>query len=144
MNHLKAYFGEKDIGKIKRRDVEQYVAMRKAVGVKPGTLNRALSYLKNMLPKADDGEYLEVNTAWGVSQQREEAAEVEFLREEEIGQLLNLCPAHIKPVSDCGSPYGLTPRRIVELNGEILTSIQGTKGLLWCGSRRITISVIFR
>ncbi len=115
MNHLKAYFGEKDIGKIKRRDVEQYVAMRKAAGVKPGTLNRALSCLKNMLPKADDGEYLEVNTAWGVSQQREEAAEVEFLREEEIGQLLNLCPAHIKPVSDCGSPYGLTPRRIVEL-----------------------------
>lgn len=68
MKHLKAFFGKKDIAVIKRRDVEQYIAQRKAAGIKPGTINREMSCLKNMLRKAVDWEYLDLNPAWGVSQ----------------------------------------------------------------------------
>jgi site-specific recombinase XerD len=91
MKHLKTYFGHKEIALIKRRDVEQYVGQRKAAGAMPGTLNRELSCLKNMLRKGIDWEYLEVNPAWGVKQQREEVPEFEILYEEEAIHLIEVC-----------------------------------------------------
>jgi hypothetical protein len=96
--HLKKFFGRTDISKIKRRDVEQYVAERKAAGAMPGTINRELSCLKNMLRKAIDWEYLETNPAWGVRQQREEVVEFEILSEEEAERLIAACPPSLKPI----------------------------------------------
>ena len=98
MKHLTSHFGQMHIIDIKHRDVEQYVAQRKATAAMPGTINRELSCLKNMLRKAVDWEHIETNPVWGVRQQREEVQEFEFLREEEGGQLIKACPLHLKPI----------------------------------------------
>lgn len=98
MKHIGAFFGTKLISEIKRRDIEGYVAHRKAAGPQPGTLNRELSCLRNMLRKAVDWELIESSPAWGVRKQREEVIEYEFLTEEEAERLVESCPPHLQPI----------------------------------------------
>ena len=127
---VSTYFGQKDIAAIKRRDVEQYVARRKVAEAKPGTINRELSCLKNMLRKAVDWEYLETNPAWGVSQQREDAEEVEFLREEEIEPLLDACPPHTRAVVIVALHTGMRRGELLNLQWRDVDFKNGDKGLI--------------
>ena len=130
MKHLNGFFGSRGIAEIKRRDVEQYVAQRKVSGAQPGTLNRELSCLKNMLRKAVDWEYLEANPAWGVSQQREEVIEFEFVREEEIPLLIDACPAHLKPVVIFALQTGMRRGEILNLQWQDVSFDKGERGLI--------------
>ena len=84
----------------------------------------------NILGKAVDWEYLEANPACGVSQQQEEAAEVVVLREEEIGQLLNLCPAHIKPVVIVALHTCLRRGKLLNLQWRDIEFDTGDKGFV--------------
>ena len=93
-------FGQRNISDITRRDVERYFAERSTdtVGVgksrhpvKPATLNRELSCLKNMLRKAVDWGYLALNPAGDVRQTRETPPEFDYLSEEEIDTVIEGC-----------------------------------------------------
>lgn len=94
--NLKAYFGKKLINEIVRRDVERYVSKRRREGVKPATVNREMALLKHMFRKAIDWEYIEVNPASGMQQQRVEVPEFNILEEGEMDQFIEVATPHLR------------------------------------------------
>ena len=130
LKHLVRFLGKKDIKHMKRRDVESYVAQRKGSAAKPGTINRELSCLKNMLRKAVDWEYIDSNPAWGVRQQREEIQEFEFLRETEIADLIDACPQHLAPIVKIALNTGMRRGEILGLTWDCVGFDKGEKGII--------------
>ena len=91
LKHICPHFGKKYLSGITRADVESYVRKRRATGCAPGTLNRELSCLKNLLRKAVEWALLETNPARDVSKLRERPNKLEFLSEEEVERLIAAC-----------------------------------------------------
>jgi site-specific recombinase XerD len=96
IKRLSLQFGGRLLAELKRRDIEQYLAMRKSEGRTTATCNRELCCLKNMLRKAVDWEYLEANPAGSIKQQRETPPQFEILTEAEIGSMLNCSAGHLR------------------------------------------------
>jgi site-specific recombinase XerD len=147
---LKAFFGSTDIAHLRRRDIEQYVATRKAAKAMPGTMNRELSCLKNMLRKAVDWEYLDSNPAWGVRQQREETPQVQFLTEDEADRLLANCSPTLRAIVAVALHTGMRRGEILNLrwqditagaDGRILITVRKSKNH---DSRHIPVNPILR
>ena len=128
--HLNGYFGNREIGNLTRRDIEKYVAKRKNDGAKPGTVNRELSCLKNMLRKAVDWDYLETNPAWGVSQQREEPPEFEFLTFEEADRLVEVCAPRIRTFLVLALNTGMRKGELFGLEWRDVDFQKGKKGMV--------------
>ena len=98
MRLLKRHFGRRLLGEFVRRDVEQYMSMRRGEGVKPNTVNRELMLIKHMFRKAVDWDYVETNPAAGVKLQRVELPEFNILSEEEIDCFIEQATPHLKGV----------------------------------------------
>jgi site-specific recombinase XerD len=130
LKHLKGFFGSREIGNIIRKDVEKYVAKRMGEGAKPGTLNRELSCLKNMLRKAVEWEYLETNPAWGVSQQREDVPEFEFLTFEEAEKLVVTAPVRIKTLLILALNTGMRKGELFKLEWRDVDYRKGKYGII--------------
>ncbi len=113
--HLKPHFGSEPIHAITRKAVEDFLAGRKDAGASEATRNRELCCLKNMLRKAVDWEYIEVNPAAGVKQEREFPKEVQFLSREEVARLVNECDPRTRPFVEVAVNTGLRLGEILRL-----------------------------
>ena len=130
VDRLKEYFGRRSITEIARRDVERYVAQRRAKGRKNSTVNRELCCLKNMLRKAVDWEYLTGNPAWGVKQSKEEPKEFDFLTEQEADILLEKCLPFIRTFLALAIHTGLRKSEMFRLEWRDVSFRKGQKGVI--------------
>lgn len=105
--HLKPHFDNEPIHAITRKAVEDYIAERKGAKASVATCNRELCCLKNMLKKAVDWEYIEVNPAAGVRQEREYPKEATYLSQGEVARLLTKCDSRIRPFVEVAVNTGL-------------------------------------
>lgn len=133
---LKEMFGKKLLTEITRRDVERYLAKRQEQGKRPATLNRELSCLKNMLRKAVDWNYLEVNPAAEVKQQKEETPEFEFLRDDEITRLLDTCEEHLETLLTLAIYTGMRKGELSKLEWGDVDFNRGENGMITVRGRR--------
>ena len=130
MARLDRSFGKKLIAEITRRDVERYVADRKAEGSNPATVNRELCCLKNTLRKAVDWGYLETNPAWGVKQERESPPEYGFLTEGETDALLATCEGQLRAIVTLAVYTGMRRGEIFKLEWRDVAFDQGENGMI--------------
>ena len=130
VDRLREFFGRRSITEIARRDVERYVAQRRAKGRKNSTVNRELCCLKNMLRKAVDWDYLQSNPAWGVKQAKEEPKEFDFLIQEEIDVLLEKCSPHLRTFLTLGIYTGLRKGEMFRLEWKDVSFRKGQKGVI--------------
>ena len=96
--HLVPAFGTKPLSVITRKEIELYLTRRRGEGAKPGTTNRELCRLKNILKKAQEWELIETNPAGGIKQARERIVEQDYLSEDETARLLEVCDERIRPM----------------------------------------------
>lgn len=127
---LNLIFGEKYLTEITQRDVERYLATRKADGMSSATMNRELCCIKNMLRKSVDWGYLESNPAWGVKQQQENPPEFDFLREEEIDSLIEQAAPHLKTLFTLAIYTGMRRGELFKLEWRDVDFSKGEKGMI--------------
>lgn len=130
LKRLNQTFGRKLLTELTGRDVERYLAERQEEGRTPGTINRELCCLKNMLRKAGDWGYLKSNPAWGVKQRREELPAFEFLSEEEIGRRLEHCTPHLKTFITLAIYTGMRRGELFRLEWRDASFDKGEKGMI--------------
>jgi site-specific recombinase XerD len=130
MKRLKLIFGQKFLTEITQRDVERFLADRKADGMAPATMNRELCCLKNMLRKAVDWGYLQSNPAGGVKQQKESPPEFDFLREGEINLLIEKAAPHLKAFLTLAIYTGMRRGELFKLEWRDVGFSKGEKGII--------------
>ena len=91
IGQLMPYFKEKLIGSIHPFQVEQYKKARREAGTSPATVNRDIACLKNMMNKAVDWNYLQVNPIAKVKLLTEDNEVMWVLSPEEETRLLDEC-----------------------------------------------------
>jgi len=114
IKNLLGTFRDLPIVKITPHMVERYMEMRKDE-VKPATINRELSCIKNMFTKAVHWELLKENPLRSVRKFREPAGRVRYLNDNEIKKLLYCCPQHIKPIVITALNTGMRQGEILQL-----------------------------
>jgi integrase len=108
-------FGDRQLSSLSRRDIEGYLAKRQSglVGpwqgrtLTPASMNREICRFKNMLGKAVEWGYIEVNPAEGVKQEREYVREADFLDRDEIRCLLAVSDGNLFLMVLCAIYTGL-------------------------------------
>jgi integrase len=94
---LKRHFKERLLSHIGVRDVEEFLAARRA-DVKTATANRSLTVLKHMLRKAVEWGYAASNPAAGFKPEKERNRREFFLTADQADELLEKTPEHIRPL----------------------------------------------
>jgi integrase len=112
-NLLKTFKGM-HISKITAHKVERYMMMRKDE-VKPATVNRELSCMKNMFTKAIQWDILGNNPLRSVKKFKEPPGRVRYLTDIEIERLLYCCPKHLKPIIITAFNTGMRKGEILQL-----------------------------
>jgi len=91
IGQLMPFFRGKLIGSIHPFQVEQYKKARRDTGVSPATVNRDIACLRNMMNKAVEWGYLQVNPIARVKLLREDNEVMWVLSPEEEARLLEEC-----------------------------------------------------
>jgi integrase len=116
VNNLLAFFdGNIPISEITPRMVNQF-KMKRREKVKPGTINRDLSILKNCFNIAmRQWEWVDSNPVTRIPMEKEPPGRVRFLTEEEFERLYNACPEWLKPVVLTARHTGMRKENILSL-----------------------------
>ena len=130
IKQLQRVFGKRMLTEITRRDIERYISKRKEDGVTPATCNRELSCIKNMLRKALDWEYIKVNPAWGIKQERETPPEFGFLTEAEIHHFLSVATPHLQVFFTLAIYTGMRRGELFKLEWRDVDYNQGEQGMI--------------
>jgi integrase len=91
LNMLRPHFAGKSLGSINAWALEQYKKARKEEGRAPGTINRDIDCIKNMMKKAVEWDYLSRNPLHDVKRLKEENQRMWALTPEEQDKLLQAC-----------------------------------------------------
>ena len=127
---LGATFGTCLIKAITQRDVEAHIARRLSEGKTPATTNRELCCLKNMFKKAMEWKYLETNPTADVHQSREFPPEYEFLTQEELTRLLEVCSPHLKTLIIVAANTGVRKGKLLSLEWRDVSFDKGENGMI--------------
>jgi len=111
---LKAYFGNKQIHAITRKDVETFLRKRRdgsinhivaqgrrnkrKGGVSVASTNRELCRIKNMFKHAVNWGYLKDNPALGIAQVKEPLGQTDYLRADEVPAFLAAAEEKYRPI----------------------------------------------
>ena len=87
-------FGDRSIGLFKPKDFDGYVQRRIDEGASPGTVNKALAYIRGMFAKAVDWGYLSVAPTQSVSTLKTEQLSPDALTEKQVERLLTELTGH--------------------------------------------------
>jgi integrase len=117
LNNLLPVFGNKLLGRITTKEIEDYKARRREE-VKPATVNRELACLKHLFTKAMEWEMAVHNPARPVKLFKEESERLRYLTGEEIDRLLSVAPNHLKPVLITALQTGMRRGEILNLKWE--------------------------
>ena len=90
-------FGKKKLSEITRKDVDTHAQQRRRE-LAPGSINRELSLLKNMLDMAVEWGCLESNPARKVKQLKEPPGRIKWLNDSELERLLDACKLSTNPI----------------------------------------------
>lgn len=90
MRILSMTFGKKKLSEITRKDVDRHIQQRRRE-LAPGSINRELSLLRNMLDMAVEWGCLERNPARDVRPLKEPAGRIRWLNDAECERLLDAC-----------------------------------------------------
>jgi len=112
---LKRYLSGKYLHEITLLDIERFKADRLKEGVTPATVNRALTSLKSLYNRAIEWGKITENPAQKVRLFRENNQRVRFLEEEEITQLVDVCPEHLRPIVIIALNTGIRKAKILGL-----------------------------
>jgi integrase len=114
-NLLKAFSG-RFVSEIRARDLERYMVQRiQNDGVKAATVNREVSCIKHIYTKAVDWGYVSENHLRSVKKFKEPPGRDRCLSQEEMNQLLDCCPQHIRPVVVTALRTGMRKSEIFRL-----------------------------
>jgi len=97
MRILSRVFGKKKLSEITRKDVDTHIQQRRRK-LAPGSINRGLSLLKNMLDMAVEWGCLESNPARKVKQLKEPPGRIKWLNDSELERLLDACKLSTNPI----------------------------------------------
>jgi integrase len=122
------------LSRIDRRKVDSYIAIRKAEGVKPATINRDLVSLKRLFNKAIEWRFALANPVKGVRLLKEQNERIRWLEPQEEKALLERCTGQLRDIVDVarltgmrrGEVFGLTWADIDFQRG--LVTLRETKG----------------
>lgn len=109
------YFKGKYLVEITPQEIERFKAERSAK-VKPATVNRDIACLKNMLNKAIQWGYLQLNAMKGVSLLKEPPGRLRFLSEDEISVLLRELSPGARNIVLVAMYTGMRKSEILNLN----------------------------
>jgi len=120
--HIKRFFGDNPLNMITPARLEQYISWRKSsIGLKgkpaaPATINRELSCLKTAFNRAIRDEKASTNPVQRIKFLEEDNIRNRVLGQEEYEKLLELSPAHLKPVLVCAYETGMRLGEILGLS----------------------------
>ena len=125
--HLIPYFEEQNLHEITTKRIEDYKTMRRWSRYKRGTktkpvteatINRELCCIKVLLRKAVEWGQLDISPARGIRAFREKPVPPRLLEREEVAQLLDQTPGHLKALVACAVYVGLRREELFHLRWE--------------------------
>jgi integrase len=125
--HLRAAFGHRVLGDIKRGDVETYMARRQAEGAAPATVNRERSVLSHLFSVTKKWGFQAVNPVSDTERLREPHEKPRPLTLEEEASLFRVIPAHYIPFVRLAVQTGL---RLGELRAQLWRDVDLQTGTL--------------
>ena len=114
VNHLKSFFGNKNIQEITPLDVERY--KQKRLGkVSPSTVNREITCPKHIFNKAKEWEKIRENPIASVKLFRVDEKRIRYLEKEEIARLIEVCPDYLNSIIIVALNTGMRKSEILNL-----------------------------
>ena len=117
VKNLLSFFGEDIlISEITPSMINQFKVSRRKEGVKPGTINRDLSILKNSFNIAvKQWEWVDSNPATKIPMEKEPQGRVRFLTDEEFDRLCDACPEWLRDIVLTARHTGMRKENILSL-----------------------------
>ncbi|MDA2919545.1 site-specific integrase [Desulfobacterota bacterium AH_259_B03_O07] len=118
-------FAGKLVTQINSWDVERYKKERKALGRKPGTINRELTVLKRMFNLGFQWELVNSNPVKGVKFMEVPKVPYHTLEDQEFENMYKLASENLKPFLLCAYSTGLRRGELLNLKWESVDFING-------------------
>lgn len=117
LEKLKTYFGEKRLGEITQRDIEEWKADF-STKAEPSTVNRQLTTLKSLFRKAVQWNKLPSNPSKSIAKLRENSGRTRYLTEQEIRRLYEVASLKLQQFLTLALNSGMRKSNLVNLQWE--------------------------
>ncbi len=97
-SHLTPGFGNLRLSDISKIKMQTYITRRKRKGVSNATVNREVTFLKSLLQRAVDWEYLDRNPLHGLKPLKESPIRERYLTKEEGERLIQAAPDYLRDI----------------------------------------------
>lgn len=116
LSHLNEYFGDMKLSEINTGQIKNYQSKRISDGVKPATVNRELSCLKNLFNEAKrSNKFFGDNPVSSIKYLDENNEKTRVLSLDEENLLINHCPDHIRPIVRTAIYTGMRKMELLSL-----------------------------
>ncbi|MFC1650872.1 tyrosine-type recombinase/integrase [Candidatus Latescibacterota bacterium] len=125
--HLLPVLKKVRLFEISKIGMKTYVTNRKLEGASNSTVNREISFVKSVLNRATEWEYIDKNPLKALKLLREPPIRERYLTREEADRLLEASPKHLRDIIVLALATGMRKTEIFNLTWKDITIYEGFK-----------------